>query len=77
MDPPSYSWMQSQLSEVACLFVVDPERLPELPSHLLLVLLDEELGRQLDELGELQAAGTVLVDLLHNLLEKCSGERIG
>ena len=53
----------------ACLFVVDPEGLPELPAHLLLVLLDEELGRQLDELGELKAPGTVLVDLLHNLLQ--------
>ena len=55
--------------DVTRLFVVDPERLPELPAHLLLVLLDEELGRQLDELGELQAAGAVLVDLLHDLLQ--------
>ena len=51
------------------LLVVDPECLPELPAHLLLVLLDQELGRQLDELWELQAPGSVLVNLLHDLLQ--------
>ena len=43
--------------------VIDPEGLPELPAHLLLVLLDQELGRQLHELGELQRPRAVLIDL--------------
>ena len=52
------------------LFVVYPECLLELPLHLLLVLLNEELGSQLNELGELEAPAGVGVDLANDLLEK-------
>lgn len=52
------------------LLVVDTEGLPQLPPHLLLVLLDQKLGRQLDELGKLQAARLVLVYFRHDLLKK-------
>ena len=39
-------------------FVVEPEGFLELLHHGLLVLLNEELGRQLQELGELDLART-------------------
>ena len=34
-----------------------------------LVLLDQELGSELTELSELEKSGTVLVDLLNDLLQ--------
>ena len=48
--------------------VVEPEGLPQLPLHLLFVLLDQELGRQLNELRELQFSGSVEVNLADDFL---------
>ena len=52
------------------MLVVDSEGLLQLGLHGVLVrLLHEELGAQLAELGELDLAGTVLIDLLEDVIE--------
>ncbi len=54
--------------------VVDAEGLLELGLHGLLVgLLHQELGAQLAELPELNLAGSILVDLLQDLLQLLLG----
>ena len=52
------------------MLVVEPEGLPQLPLHLLLVLLDQELGRQLNEFRELQFSGSVEVNLADDFLRR-------
>ena len=54
---------------VVTLFVVEPEGFLELPPHLLLVLLDQELGCQLDKLWELELARPVLIDFLDDVVQ--------
>lgn len=60
--------------EAVTFLVVQTERLPEFLLQCLLVLLNDELGRQRDELGELDLTGTILVDLLDHLLEDLAVE---
>ena len=56
--------------ESICFLVVDSEGLLQLGLHGVLVwLLHEELGAELAELGELDLAGTVLIDLLEDVIE--------
>lgn len=60
--------------EAVTFLVVQTERLPEFLLQGLLVLLNDELGRERHELGELDLTGTILVDLLDHLLEDLAVE---
>ena len=62
----SQEWCPVELT----VLVVEPEGLPQLPLHLLLVLLDQELGRQLNELRELQFSGSVEINLADDFLRR-------
>merc|ERR1711971_334606 len=56
--------------ETLALFVVDPERVLQLPLHCLHVgVLDQEGGAELAELADLDLAGAILVDFLQQVLQ--------
>lgn len=60
--------------ETVTFLVVQTERLPQLLLQRFLVLLNDELGGERHELGELDLTGTILVDLLDHLLEDLAVE---